>query len=67
MIYFAGKQTLPPKNVSLCHENYFRLIIFKKQKTPEAFLIISPKSAYRMQVKDLFQEGAITTGNYSMK
>ena len=45
MMYYVGEQNLPPQNVSLWHEDYFRLIIFKKQKTQEAFLVTSPVAA----------------------
>ena len=37
----VGEQNLPPQNVSLWHEDKFRLIISKKQKTQEVFLVIS--------------------------
>lgn len=34
-IFIARKQNVPPQDVSLWHENYFRLILSGKQKTPE--------------------------------
>ena len=35
-----GEQTLLPQNKSLWHEDYFTLMIFKKQKTPEVFFFL---------------------------
>ena len=42
------EQNLPPQNVPLWHEDYFKLIIFKKQKTQEVFLFTSPLAAQRI-------------------
>lgn len=41
-IAFVGEQNLPPPNVSFWQEDYFRLIVFKKQKTQEIFVFTSP-------------------------
>ena len=41
------EQNLPPQNVSLQDEDYFRLIIFKKQKTQEVLPVTSPLTAYK--------------------
>ena len=38
----VGEQNLPPQNVSLWHEDYFRLIRFKKKKCQDIFLFTSP-------------------------
>ena len=38
----AGEEDLPAQYVSLWHEDYFRLLIFKKQNTQEVFLFTSP-------------------------
>ena len=38
----AGEEDLPAQYVSLSHEDYFRLLIFKKQNTQEVFLFTSP-------------------------
>ena len=38
-----GEQNLLPQNKSLWHEDYFTLMIFKKQKTPEvSFFFLKP-------------------------
>ena len=36
------KKNLPPQNISLWHENYFKLIIFKKHKTQEVYSLYLP-------------------------
>ena len=41
----VGEQNLPPQNVSLRHEYYFRLIIFKKQTTQKVFIFTPPLAA----------------------
>lgn len=41
----VGEENLPSQNVSLWHEDYFRLFVFKKQKTQEDFPCTSPLTA----------------------
>ena len=52
-IIYVGEQTPPPQNVSLWQEDYFRLIMFKKQKTKKRlrrFFLLSPKTPlYRLK------------------
>ena len=45
--------------------HYLRLIIFKKQKTQEVFLLDFPCNCIKGFREDLFQEGAITMASYS--
>ena len=33
--YIVGEQNLPPQNMSLWHEDYFKLVVFEKQKAQE--------------------------------
>ena len=42
-----GKENLPSQTVSLWDEDYFRLIIFKRQMTQEDFLFTSPLNVYK--------------------
>lgn len=41
----VGEQNLQPKDVSLWHKYYFRLLILKRQKTWEIFLFTIPLTA----------------------
>ena len=40
------EQNLLPQNKSLWHEDYFTLMIFKKQKTPEVFFFFFQTSPF---------------------
>lgn len=58
---YKGKQNLPPQNMSFEDTDYFKLVIFKKQKTQKKLLTHSLYMPKKIQMtKIYFRTGTLT-------